>query len=147
VIERNAAGITVEFPVSELAGYKVGIPGEGIGAAVGDTVPVEGELLSMVDTRSASAPGLGSVAAHVKVAGYDFYVDPDQAQLEPREEPSAAAETTAPAEPDVEYIVTAAMLFGADGANEALGGPGTRYEAARREDGAILIRAWWPPAA
>jgi len=97
VIEKNAAGIVVEFPVTEHAGYKVVIPaGITVGAygEVGDTAEVEGELLSIVDTRSPENPGVGSVCAHVKVAGVDFYVDPDQAKV--REfaspEPSAAVE-------------------------------------------------------
>jgi len=86
VIESNAAGITVEFPVSEFAGYKVAIPGGSAaaqGKAVGDIAEVEGELLSIVDTRSPDNPGFGSVSAHVKVAGVDFYVDPEQAKIRP----------------------------------------------------------------
>lgn len=84
VIEKNAAGIAVEFPVTEHSGYKVVIPAgtaAAMGQEVGDTAEVEGELLSIVDTRNPDNPGLGSVCAHVKVAGVDFYVDPDQAKV------------------------------------------------------------------
>lgn len=90
VIEKNSAGIAVEFPVSEFSGYKVVIPagtplavdGEpGDPPDVGEQVQVAGELLSIVDTRN-EEKGLGSVAAHVKIGDIDFYVDPDQAALE-----------------------------------------------------------------
>ncbi len=75
LIERNSAGVAVEFQVGKVQTYKVVIPA-GAGAPegkVGADVSVEAELLSIVNTADRQDPDLGETVAHVKCAGLEFY--------------------------------------------------------------------------
>jgi hypothetical protein len=75
VIEKNSAGVAVEFQVGKTQTYKVVIPA-GAGAPegkVGSETTVEAELLSIVDTHDRQDPDLGDTVAHVKCAGLEFY--------------------------------------------------------------------------
>ncbi len=75
VIEKNSAGVAVEFAVGKTATYKVVIPAEAgpPEGKVGQEVSVQAELLSIVDTHDREDPDLGESVAHVKCAGLEFY--------------------------------------------------------------------------